>query len=170
LIILPPEFLFKKPMLTALNFPPFDVRTKTERARTLIFDRVRKKYVALTPEEWVRQHLIHYIITEKQYPAMLISVETPLKYANMDKRSDVLVHDRNGQSLMLAECKAPEIAITQKVFEQIAIYNFTIQAPCLMVTNGLQHYCLAAATESSPARFLDEIPGYEELLKMKPDK
>ena len=136
----------------------------------LIFDCIRKKYVALTPEEWVRQHLIHYVISQKSYPATLISVETPLKYARMDKRSDVLVHNRNGLPLMLAECKAPEVAVTQKVFEQIAVYNLAIQAPCLMVTNGLQHFCMAAATENSPARFLNEIPVYEELLKMKPDK
>ena len=154
-------------MLTSLNFPVFDVRTKTEGKRTLIFDTIRKKFVALTPEEWVRQHLIHYIITEKNYPASLISVETPLKYARVGKRSDVLVNDRNGQSLMLAECKAPEVAITQKVFEQIAVYNLTIQAPCLMVTNGLQHYCMAAATDSSSARFLNEVPDYEELLNMR---
>ena len=157
-------------MMTALNFPPFDFRTKTEGKRTLIFDSIRKKYVALTPEEWVRQHLIHYIIYQKNYPASLISVETPLKYARVGKRSDVLVYDRNGQPLMLAECKAPEVAITQKVFEQIAIYNLTIQAPCLMVTNGLQHYCMTAASESSPACFLGEIPAYEELLKMKPER
>ena len=98
---------------------------------------------------------------------MLISVETPLKYARVDKRSDVLVNDRNGQPLMLAECKAPEIAITQKVFEQIAIYNLAIQAPCLLITNGMQHYCLSAATDSSPACFLNEVPVYEDLLKMK---
>ena len=156
--------------MTALNFPAFDVRTKAEGKRTLIFDSIRKKYVALTPEEWVRQHLIHYLIAQKNYPATLISVETSLKYANVDKRSDVLVHNRNGQPLMLAECKAPEIAINQKVFEQIAIYNLAIQAPCLMVTNGLQHYCLTAASDSSPTCFLNEIPDYEELMKMKPEK
>ena len=154
-------------MLTTLHFPAIDARTKAEGKRTLIFDKIRKKYVALTPEEWVRQHLIHYLIAEKNYPATLISVETPLKYADVDKRSDVLVSDRNGRPLMLAECKAPEIAITQKVFEQIAIYNLTIQAPCLMATNGLQHYCLSAATDASPACFLNEIPVYENLLKMK---
>jgi len=154
-------------MLAALNFPAIEARTKAEGERTLIFDSIRKKYVVLTPEEWVRQHLIHYLIMEKDYPAMLISVEKPLKYARVDKRSDVLVSDRNGQPLMLAECKAPDVAITQKVFEQIAIYNLTIQAPCLMITNGLQHYCLSAATDSSPACFLNEIPVYEDLLKMK---
>ena len=155
-------------MLTALHFPPITARTKADGKRTLIFDSIRKKYVALTPEEWVRQHLIHYLIMEKGYPATLISVETPLKYVRVDKRSDVLVNDRNGQPLMLAECKAPEVAITQKVFEQIAVYNLTIQAPCLMVTNGMQHYCMRAVSDNSPPYFLNEVPVYEDLLKMKP--
>ena len=155
-------------MLPALNFPTFEVRTKAESKRMLIFDSIRKKYVALTPEEWVRQHLIHYLVEDKGYPAMLISVEMSLKYVRMDKRSDVLVNDRNGQPLMLVECKAPEVTISQKVFEQIAVYNLTIKAPCLMITNGLLHYCLTAATDSSPACFLDEIPEYGDLLKMKP--
>ena len=152
--------------MKALNFPAFEVRTKTDGKRTLIFDGVRKKYVSLTPEEWVRQHLIHYLITEKSYPAALTSVETPLKYARMDKRSDVIVSDRNGNPLMLAECKAPEVALTQKVFEQIAVYNLTVQATFLMITNGLQHYCMTSATESLPACFLDEIPEYGDLLKI----
>ena len=152
-------------MLTELNFPAFNVRTKAEGKRMLIFDSIRKKYVALTPEEWVRQHLIHYLINQKKYPVTLISVETLLKYAHVEKRSDVLIYNRNGQPLMLAECKAPEVTITQKVFEQIAVYNLTIQAPCLMVTNGLQHYCLTAATDRSPARFLNEIPDYKDLLR-----
>ena len=155
-------------MLPMLNFPSFEIRTKVENKRMLIFDCIRKKYVVLTLEEWVRQHLIHYLVKVKGCPAMLISVEMPLKYARMDKRSDVLVNDRNGQPLMLVECKAPKVTITQKVFEQIAVYNLTIQAPCLMITNGLQHYCLSAATESSQVCFLDDIPDYENLLKMKP--
>jgi len=151
----------------ALNFPAIEPRTKTVGKRTLIFDGIRKKYVALTPEEWVRQHLIHYLTAEKKYPPSLISVETPLQYARLAKRSDLLVSDRNGQPLMLAECKAPEVAVNQKVFEQIAVYNHTVQAPCLMVTNGVQHYCLTAATDSAPARFLGEIPDYEALLEIK---
>jgi len=142
-----------------INFPEYEFRTKTEGQRTLIFDRIRKKYIVLTPEEFVRQHLINYLVTEKGYPATLISVEAPLKYARMDKRSDLLINNNSGQPLMLVECKAPEVAITQKVFEQIAIYNLTIQAPYLMVTNGLQHYCLKAATSC----FLKEVPEYEEL-------
>ena len=94
---------------------------------------------------------------------MLLSVEMPLKYARMNKRSDLLVNDSNGQPLMLIECKAPEVAITNKVFEQIAIYNLAIKAPYLLVTNGVQNYCMKAATDSSPITFLDEIPGYKEL-------
>ncbi len=147
-----------------LNLPAYGARTKADRNRMLIFDGIRKKYVALTPEEWVRQHVINYLITEKGCPSTLISVEMPLKYVRWDKRSDVLVNNRNGQPLMLVECKAPEVIITQKVFEQIAIYNTTIHAPFLMVTNGLQHYCLSAATDVAPAYFLNEIPDYKKLL------
>jgi len=138
-------------------------RTKVDGKRTLIFDRIRKKYIVLTPEELVRQHIINYLITEKGYPATLISVEMPLRYGRMGKRSDLLVSDRNGQPLMLVECKAPEVAITQKVFEQIAVYNLAIQAPYLMVTNGLQNYCMKAATECTPVSFLNEAPDYDEL-------
>jgi hypothetical protein len=152
--------------LPALNFPSFDARTKITGKRIQIFDGVRKKYVALTPEEWVRQHLVHYLTSGKGCPPALISVETPLRYAKMGKRSDILVSGRNGQPLLLAECKAPEVAITQKVFEQIAIYNLAVQAPCLMLTNGLRHYCMAVATDNSPACFLDEVPCYKNLLKM----
>ena len=150
--------------MTTLNLPLYDVRYKAEGKRMLIFDSVRKKYVALTPEEWVRQHIINYLVTEKKYPVSLISVEMPLKYAGLDKRCDLLVSDRNGQPLMIIECKAPEVTITEKVFEQIAIYNLAIKASFIMVTNGMQHYCLIAATEGSPARFLNEIPEYGDLL------
>ena len=150
-----------------LNFPTYQFRTKQDNNRMLIFDDIRKKYVTLTPEEWVRQHLIHYLIAEKSYPITLISVETPLIYDKMDKRSDVLIHDRNGLPLMLVECKAPKVTITQKVFEQISIYNKTIQAPCLMITNGIQHYCYTITAEKSTACFLQEIPDYNDLMKMR---
>ncbi len=158
---------FIRHLMTPLNFPEYAMRTKSQGDKTFIFDVVRKKYVALTPEEWVRQHVIRYLVAEKGYPATLISVETPLKYARMDKRSDVLVNDRNGRPVMLVECKAPEVPVTQKVFEQIAVYNTVIRAACLMVTNGLQHYCLAAATETASPCFLKEIPDYKELLLMR---
>jgi len=131
----------------------------------LIFDRIRRKYIALTPEELVRQHLINFLITEKNYPASLISVETPIKSARLKKRSDLLISNCNGLPLMLAECKAPDVAITNKVFEQISVYNLTIQAPYLLVTNGVNHFCLTSATKTAPAAFLNEIPEYEELKR-----
>ena len=131
----------------------------------LTFDRIRKKYVAHTPEENVRLKLINYLTTTKGYPQTLISVETPHKYSKMNKRSDMLVYDSNGRPLMLVECKAPEVAITDKVFEQIAIYNLAIKAPYLLITNGIQNYCMATATETSPLRFLTEIPEYHDLLQ-----
>lgn len=150
--------------MTPLNFPEYQFRTKISGNKTLIYDPIRKKYVALTPEEWVRQHLIRYLVTEKSYPASLLSIETPLKLVRMNKRSDVLVNDRNGNPLMLIECKAPEVPVTQKVFEQVVIYNMSIKAACLMVTNGLTHYCLTLGAEYSPDCFLRTIPDYKELI------
>ncbi len=149
--------------MTELNFPKYRVLIKNKEEKTLIFDSIRKKYVMLTPEEWVRQHLINYLVTEKKYPASLISVEMPLKYVRLNKRSDVVVFDCNGNPLMIAECKAPEVKITQSVFDQIFIYNGTIKTACLMVTNGLQHYCISIFPDGKPNQFLKEIPSYEEL-------
>ena len=130
----------------------------------LIFDRIRKKHVSLTPEESVRQNIINYLTTEKGYPVTLMSVEMTLKRSGMGKRSDLLVYNSNGQPLMLVECKAPEVAITNKAFEQIAVYNLTVKAPYLLVTNGIQNYCMAVATDTSPPRFLTKIPEYTDLF------
>ena len=126
-----------------------------------IFDAIRKKHVALTPEEAVRQNLIKYLTTEKGYPVSLISVEEQLKYAGACKRTDLIVYKNDGQPLMLIECKAPEVAITNKVFEQIAIYNLAIKAPYLLITNGIQTYCMITSSND----FLKEIPQYEEMKK-----
>ena len=127
----------------------------------LVFDPIRKKRIVLTPEETVRQNLIKYLTTQKGYPQSLISVEAPLKYAGACKRSDLLVYNNAGQPLMLIECKAPEVALTNKVFEQIAIYNLAIKAPYLLITNGVQTFCMKANT--SPPHFLKELPEYEEM-------
>lgn len=161
--------MIKSNALTPLNFPQYAFRTRQTGEKTFIFDCVRKKYVSLTPEEWVRQHLIHYLINEKSCPASLLSVETPLRVVKTGKRSDLTVSDRNGRPLMLVECKAPEVAITQKTFEQIIIYNMTVKAACLMVTNGLQHYCFTVDRASASLHFPDKIPDYGELLALRPD-
>jgi hypothetical protein len=148
--------------MTTLNFPEYAAAIKPVGGKTMIFDPIRKKYVTLTPEEWVRQHLIHYLITEKQYPASLVSVETSLKYALTGKRSDLIIYNRNGQALLLAECKAPNVAVTQKAFEQISVYHQKINAHILLITNGLTHYCMAMEP-GRPARFLTEIPDFSTL-------
>ena len=136
----------------------------------LLFDRIRKKHVTMTPEENVRQSIINYLTAEKGYPHMLISVETSLKYANMKKRTDLLINDSAGRPLMLVECKAPDVVLTNKVFEQIAIYNLAIKAPYMLVTNGIKNYCMSVATESTPPRFLSEIPEYSMIQKIHDSK
>ena len=130
----------------------------------LIFDPIRKKHVTLTPEEGVRQNLINYLVKEKGYPLPLISVEFPLKYARLNKRSDLLVSDNNGRPVLLIECKAPDVSITNKVFEQISIYNQSIKAPYLLVTNGINNYFMKSPTENSPLIFFSEIPDYSALI------
>ena len=124
-----------------------------------IFDPIRKKTVVMTPEEEVRQNLIRYLTSERGYPQMLISVEAPLKFAGAAKRTDVVVYNNKAQPLMLIECKAPDVAITNKVFEQIAVYNIPIKAPYLLVTNGIQSYCMRVDTKT----FLKDIPEYDEM-------
>ena len=130
-----------------------------------VFDPIRKKRVAMSPEESVRQNLIKYLTSQKGYPETLISVETSLKCAGMGKRCDILVYDKNGVALMLIECKAPEIPINKKVFEQISVYNLTVKAPFVLITNGLQTFCIEAAIMNKPPRILTEIPEYEEMKK-----
>ena len=123
-----------------LNLPQYSVRLKEEGGKQFIFDIVRKKYLVLTPEEWVRQNFIHFLINDKNYPAGLIAVEKGLKLNELQKRADVLVY-KNAQPMVLIECKAPGIKISREVFEQIARYNMVFKVPYLLVTNGMQHYC-----------------------------
>jgi hypothetical protein len=145
--------------MPTLNFPFYEFAVKTEGGKRLIFDEVRKKYVALTPEEWVRQHLVRYLREAKGCPAGLIAVEAPLKCARVEKRSDVVVHNRQGEPLLIAECNAPDVVITQKVFEQIARYQQSLCARYLLMTNGRQVFCLNVAA----SEWLSDIPDYEEL-------
>ena len=130
----------------------------------MILDQIRKKYVVLTPEEWVRQHFVNYLIQDLGYPRSLFKVESGLRYNKVQKRSDILVHDRNGLPWMLIECKSPDIKLTQKAFNQVAVYNMTIGAQYLAVTNGMVHYCCIAGTTSKPASFLAEFPSFTSEL------
>jgi hypothetical protein len=146
-----------------LNLPAYQFRIQTVDGKQRIFDRWRKKFVALTPEEWVRQHFIRYLVEEKQFPESLIAVETGLIVGRRTKRTDVVVYDRQARPLVIIECKAPDIPISQSVFEQIVRYNITLQVGYLMVTNGLNHYCCQLNYEDHSYRFLEEIPLFNAL-------
>lgn len=129
-----------------------------------IFDSIRKKYVVLTPEEWVRQNTIHYLVNIKNYPPSLIRIEQKLKGKEQFFRSDIILYDRNAKAKMIVECKAEKVKITQDVFEQISKYNMQFEVDYLMVTNGIQHYiCKIDYLEKSYA-FLTEVPDYTKLL------
>jgi len=148
-----------------LNLPAYPFKIKTEGQRTQIFDRFRKKYVALTAEEWVRQHFINYLIAEKKFPESLITTETGVKYNTLQKRGDIFVYDDYGKPLLIVECKSPTVSITQKTFDQIAIYNKELKVKCLVITNGIKHYCCLMDYEKESYQFLEEIPLYSQLIK-----
>ncbi len=144
-----------------LNFPSYSFRLKASENKTLIFDVIRKKSVVLTPEEWVRQHVVHFLHQEKKYPLSLISVEKQLKINSLNKRTDIIVFDRQGLPYIIVECKAPSVKITQNTFDQIARYNLQLDAPVLMVTNGLEHYYCHMDHNRKAYNFLPELPEYE---------
>jgi len=146
-----------------LNLPAFDYRTRFNQGKEEIFDPVRRKFVALTPEEWVRQHFVNYLVSCKLVPPALISVEQTLTYNTMKKRADIVVYSRKGNPLMMIECKAASVEITQKTFDQVARYNLTMKVPYLVVTNGLVHICSKVDFENSTYAFLAEIPGFEDM-------
>ena len=149
--------------MTELNFPHYTFRIKREKEKTLIFDRCRMKYVALTPEEWVRQNMVEFLITEKHYPASLIANETAVEINQMKKRCDTVVFNTNQMPSVIVEYKAPTIAITQKVFDQIATYNSVLQVPLLIVSNGLSHYCCRIDYHEHRYEFFPEIPDYSQI-------
>ncbi|MCK4569900.1 MAG: type I restriction enzyme HsdR N-terminal domain-containing protein [Bacteroidales bacterium] len=147
-----------------LNLPPYKFRLKKEDGQLRIFDEVRKKYVVLTPEEWVRQHFIMYLVEHKKVPLGLIVLEKKLIMNRMSRRPDILVHDKQGEAVMIVECKASEIKITQDTFDQLARYNSVLKVPYLVVTNGMQHYCCRMDYQGNTYRFLEDIPEYKEMI------
>ena len=143
-----------------LNFPDYEFRFKNSENKTSIFDEIRKKFIILTPEEWVRQNVVHYLITEKKYPKSLINVEKTLKINDLTKRYDIVIFNSDGTINVLIECKSTKIEITQTVFDQIARYNMTLKANYLMVTNGLNHYICKIDFENEKYSFLESLPNY----------
>ncbi len=141
-----------------LNFPKYSFRLKNSENKSAIFDAIRKKFVILTPEEWVRQHVIKYLLEEKKYPASLTNIEKAIKVNNLIKRYDVVVYNSDGSIFLLVECKAPHIKITQETFDQIARYNLALKAEYLMITNGINHYYCIMDFENQKYIFLEELP------------
>ncbi|MBW6483159.1 MAG: type I restriction enzyme HsdR N-terminal domain-containing protein [Vicingaceae bacterium] len=148
----------------SLNLPDYPYKIKQENNKTYIFDFIRKKYLVLTPEEWVRQHFVHYLVTLKKFPSSLIVIEKGLNLNEMQKRADVLVYNKTRNPLVLVECKAATIKITQETFNQIARYNMVFKVPYLIVTNGLQHYCCKIDFNKQSFAFLEDIPMFDEMI------
>jgi predicted type IV restriction endonuclease len=143
-----------------LNFPSYSFRFKNSENKVAIFDAIRKKFIILTPEEWVRQHTVRFLLEEKSYPKSYLNVEKILKINDLSKRYDIVVFQPDGLIFLLVECKAPEVNITQQTFDQIARYNLTLKAKYLMVTNGLNHYFCQMDFEKEKYVFLKELPEF----------
>ena len=143
-----------------LNFPSYTFRLKNSENNIHIFDVIRKKFVLLQPEEWVRQHCIHFLTNEKKYPISLINVEKVVHINGLNKRYDVVVYNPDGSIHIIIECKAPKVKISQSAFDQIARYNLALKASFLMVTNGLNHYFCTMDNNLSAYNFLKDLPSY----------
>ena len=149
-------------MESSLIYPTFNVRIKHENKKAYVFDEIRKKWIVLTPEEWVRQHLLNHLITEKNVPASLISVEKEVNLNNTKKRYDAVVYNKTMQPVMLIECKAPEVPITEVTLEQTMRYNLILGVSYLLITNGLKQFVIGV--ENGSGKLLKELPNYSELI------
>ena len=151
------------PDLPQLNFPFSKFKIKEENGKLSIFDDSRKKYIVLTPEEWVRQNCLHYLRDHKRYPISLLAVEKGIKLNTLNLRYDIVAYSKKAKPVLLVECKAPDVKISQSTFDQIATYNLELKVPLLLLTNGLQHYCCMVDFENKKYRFLEEVPAYGTL-------
>lgn len=143
-----------------LNLPKYEFRIRSENGKQQIFDTIRKKFVVLTPEEWVRQNFTQYLVQEKNYPASLIAVEMKITYNRKPQRGDIIIYDKTAKPHTVVECKAPSVSITQEVFYQAARYNSQLMAKYIIVTNGLQHYCCQMDYTNGQHKFLQEVPDW----------
>ena len=148
-----------------INLPNFNIKVKREGGRTQIHDFLRRRFVTLTPEEWVRQHFTHYLVEHLGYPAGLMANEVKVSVGGVARRCDTVVYAKaGGFPLMIIEYKAPEVAITQQVFQQIAAYNSVLRAPYLVVSNGVRHYCMHMDYAAQRVEYLPVVPRHEELV------
>lgn len=150
-------------MENPLNLPDFDIRTRTTEGQRQVFDPIRKKYVALTPEEWVRQHFINYLVAFKGYPIGLIAVEHPILLNGMQQRVDIVAFNRKGEPQLVVECKASSVELTQETYAQAARYNMVLNASYLVVTNGLRHFCSEIDLAKRSFTPMLEVPLFSDL-------
>ena len=146
--------------LRPLNLPPYPFKITDDEGVLTIFDEIRKKNIIITPEEWVRQHFVQYLIQQKKYPKTLIKLEGGHKLYGKAKRSDIIIFNPDGQKMLMVECKAPSVKIDHKVFEQIARYNMVHKIALLAVTNGLEHYYCTIDFEKGSYLFIEDLPSY----------
>ena len=150
--------------MISLTLPPCEIKTRTSGGRTLIYDFLRRRYVTLTPEEWVRQHFTHFLVNHREFPAALLANEVSLTVGGVQRRCDSVLYHRAGAApQMIIEYKAPHVPITQAVFQQIYSYNSVLRADYLVVSNGLTHYCCHVDYATRQVSFLPAIPDYEDL-------
>jgi hypothetical protein len=146
-----------------LNLPQYPFKITGKEGGEMIFDEIRRKYVRLTPEEWVRQNFVRYLVVEGRYPPGLMAIEASVRLNTMKRRVDVLVHSRRGTPLMVIECKEPAVKIDDSVFDQAVAYNMALKTPYIVVTNGIDHYACRVDVENRKYEFLHEIPLYDDL-------
>lgn len=149
--------------MNRLNLPPYEIKTRQQDGRQYILDVLRRKFIALTPEEWVRQHFIHYLINHKGYPSALLANEVELKIGQKKLRCDSVLYTRQLAPRMIMEYKSPSVQITQKTFNQIFAYNTLLHADYLVVSNGMTHYCCRIDYENKSYTFLQDMPEYKDL-------
>ena len=153
-------------MNKTLNLPTYDAKISEENGKLRIFDNLRRCYVALTPEEWVRQHFVNYLVNHKGYPTNLTANEVAIKLNETSRRCDTVVYDKQLQPRVIVEYKAPTVKITKEVFAQISRYNLILKVDYLIVSNGLQHYCCKMDYNNNTFTFLQEIPEYDKIIEM----
>jgi len=146
-----------------LNLPEYKFRIKKQDEKLLIFDSQRKRYVSLTPEEWVRQHFIQFMIEAKGYPAAYLAIEKQLNLNGMKKRCDAILYDNTGQPIMIIEFKAPNVLISQATFDQVAVYNSKLNVDFFIISNGIEHYCCRVNIQTARYEFFTEIPHFSVL-------
>lgn len=147
-----------------LNLPEYNFRIKKQDNKLLIFDSQRKRYVSLTPEEWVRQHFVRFLIETKGYPAALLAIEKQLNMNGMKKRCDAILYNIDGNAVLIIELKAPNVPISQATFDQVAVYNAKLQVNFFMISNGIEHFCCKVNPETARYEYFPEIPNYNQLF------